>query len=65
METIVKKITQPKLPKMKNKLTKICNEPSICAVEKENKLLIGQKINHYKYWLKNFVDSEFKIGETI
>ena len=50
---------------MKNKLTKICNEPSICAVEKENKLLIGQKINHYKYWLKNFVDLEFKIGETI
>ena len=25
-ETIIKKITQPKLPKMKNELTKICNE---------------------------------------
>ena len=25
-ETIVKKITQPKLPKTKNELTKICNE---------------------------------------
>ena len=25
----------------------------------------SQKINHYKYWLKNFVDLEFKIGETI
>ena len=28
-ETIVKKIMQPKLPKTKNKLTKICNEPGI------------------------------------
>ena len=28
-ETIVKKITQPKLPKTKNELTKICNEPGI------------------------------------
>ena len=26
-ETIIKKITQPKLPKMKNEVTKICNEP--------------------------------------
>ena len=26
-ETNVKKITQPKLPKMKNEVTKICNEP--------------------------------------
>ena len=26
-ETIVKKITQPKSPKTKNELTKICNEP--------------------------------------
>ena len=26
METIVKKITQPKLPIRKNELTKICNE---------------------------------------
>ena len=26
-ETIVKKITQPKLPKTKKELTKICNEP--------------------------------------
>ena len=30
-ETIVKKITQPKLPKMKNEVTKICNEPGNCA----------------------------------
>ena len=29
METIVKKITQPNLPKMKNELAKICNEPGI------------------------------------
>ena len=29
METIVKKITQPKLPKTENELTKICNEPGI------------------------------------
>ena len=28
-ETIVKKIMQPKLPKTKNELTKICNEPGI------------------------------------
>ena len=28
-ETIVMKITQPMLPKMKNELTKICNEPGI------------------------------------
>jgi hypothetical protein len=28
-ETIIKKSTQPKLPKMKNELTKICNEPDI------------------------------------
>ena len=28
-ETIVKKITQPKLPKTKNEVTKICNEPGI------------------------------------
>jgi hypothetical protein len=27
METIVKKIMQPKLQKMKNEVTKICNEP--------------------------------------
>ena len=27
METILKKITQPKLPKMKNEVTKIYNEP--------------------------------------
>ena len=26
-ETIIKKITQPRLPKTKNKVTKICNEP--------------------------------------
>ena len=26
-ETIAKKITQPKSPKTKNELTKICNEP--------------------------------------
>ena len=28
-ETIVKKITQPKLPKTKNELANICNEPGI------------------------------------
>ena len=27
METIVKKIKQPKLPKTKDEVTKICNEP--------------------------------------
>ena len=29
METIVKKSTQPKSPKMKNKITKICNKPGM------------------------------------
>ena len=29
METILKKITQPNLPKTKNKITKICNELGI------------------------------------
>ena len=29
METTEKKIAQPKLPKTKNELTKICNEPGI------------------------------------
>ena len=29
METIIKKITQPKLPKTKNEVTKICNELGI------------------------------------
>ena len=32
METIVKKIMQPKLPKTKNEFTKICNKPGIFGV---------------------------------
>ena len=50
---------------------------SIWPVEKENKLLSRPKkffflsicqleiMNHYKYQLEKFVDSEFEIGETI
>ena len=42
METIVKKIIQPVLPKMKNELTKICNELAhnqvqlLCSLNKAN-----------------------------
>jgi hypothetical protein len=36
METIIKKITQPKQQKMKNELTKICNEPGKRQRGKEN-----------------------------
>ena len=36
-ETILKKITQPKLPKTKNELTKICNEPGISEKPSEVK----------------------------
>ena len=38
-ETIVKKITQPKLPKTKNEITKICNEPGI-----------GSKLENRRYF---------------
>jgi hypothetical protein len=32
-ETIVKKITQPKLQKTINEVTKICNKPGICRLK--------------------------------
>ena len=38
-ETIVKKVTQPKLPKTKNEVTNICNEPSI-----------GSKLENKRYF---------------
>ena len=39
-ETILKKITQPKSPKTKNELTKICNEPGISENELRNEIEI-------------------------
>ena len=44
LETIVKKIMQLKLPKMKTELTKICIEPGIhTSVEKMNSVRCLQK----------------------
>ena len=41
--TIVKKITQPRLPKTKNELTKICNE-----LGKSDKILLSKTIFYFK-----------------
>ena len=50
METIVKKITQPKLPKTKNEVTKICNEPGISfEIWIDFYLLTWKEKDNFKY----------------